>query len=340
MTLGRDFDDIPGEERLGAIDPLAAGAPARPVMASADGPDGPEGPHHEPIELAGTPRSQWYLFRRRFLRHRLAIVSIVVLVLLILLCFGAGLLQRFTPFVAPAGRQNLELGPVGPSGAHWFGTDQLGRDYFSEMLYAGRTSLLIGLVVAFLSTVIGTTIGAIAGYFGGISDQLLMRLTDLFLVLPSLIVLALALRYFGGQVFVIELVLAALFWMGLARIVRSQVRSIKEKEFIEAARAGGASSRQIIIRHVLPNCIGPIVVAATLAVVQAILVESALSYLGYGVKPPATSWGSMLSDSKGYFGTDQAYLIWFPGLAILITVLCVNFIGDGLRDAFDPKSRL
>ncbi len=337
MTLGNDFSDIPGEKRVDQIVPIAAGAPARPVTTSSD--EGPD-PHHEPIDLSGRPRSQWYLFRRRFLRHRLAIASIIVLVLLIAMCFGAGLLQRYTPFVQPAGRQNLELGAVGPSGDHWFGTDQLGRDYFSEMLYAGRTSLLIGLVVALLSTIIGTAIGAIAGYFGGISDQFLMRLTDLFLVLPSLIVLALALRYFGGQVFVIELVLAALFWMGLARIVRSQVRSIKEKEFIEAARAGGASSWRIIGRHVLPNCIGPIVVAATLAVVQAILVESALSYLGYGVKPPATSWGSMLSDSKGYFGTDQAYLIWFPGLAILLTVLCVNFIGDGLRDAFDPKSRL
>jgi peptide/nickel transport system permease protein len=337
MTVGRDFSGIPGEDRLEQIDPVAAGVPTRPVSPS---PHEAPGTHHEPIDLSGTPRSQWYLFRRRFLRHRLAITSIFVLLLLILMCFGAGLLQRFTPFVAPAGKQNLELGAVGPSGSHWFGTDQLGRDYFSEMLYAGRTSLLIGLVVAFLSTVIGTAIGAVAGYFGGIADQILMRLTDLFLVLPSLIVLALALRYFGGSVVVIELVLAALFWMGLARIVRSQVRSIKEKEFIEAARAGGASARQIIVKHVLPNCIGPIVVAATLAVVQAILVESALSYLGYGVKPPATSWGSMLADSKGYFGTDQAYLIWFPGLAILLTVLCVNFIGDGLRDAFDPKSRL
>lgn len=337
MSLGRDYSGIPGEDRIEAIDPLAAGAPAEPVTSgsSVGGPRGPEGG-----DLSVAPRSQWFLFRRRFLRHRPAIVAIVVLVLLLALCFGAGLLERFTSLVAPQGQQNLELGAVGPSGAHWFGTDQLGRDYFSEMLFAGRTSLLIGLVVALLSTVIGTTIGAIAGYFGGIYDQILMRLTDLFLVLPSLIVLALALRYFGGSVVVIEFVLAALFWMGLARIVRAQVRSIKEKEFIEAARAGGASSWRIIGRHVLPNCIGPIVVAATLAVVQAILVESALSYLGYGVRPPATSWGSMLSNAKGYFGTDQAYLIWFPGLAILITVLCVNFIGDGLRDAFDPKSRI
>jgi peptide/nickel transport system permease protein len=256
-----------------------------------------------------------------------------VLVFLVLVCFGAG---WFAPY--PNNEQDLLLGPVRPSGAHWFGTDELGRDQLTRILYAGQISLKIGLAVAVLSTLIGTTLGAVAGYMGRATDQALMRLTDLFLVVPGIAVLALALKYFGHDDLTIILVLAGVFWMYIARVVRGQVLSIKEKEFVEAARASGASRTRIVVRHVLPNCIGPIVVNATLAVATAIITESTLSFLGFGVQPPATSWGNMLSDAEGYVGTSKAYLLYFPGLAILLTVLAVNFLGDGLRDAFDPQS--
>jgi peptide/nickel transport system permease protein len=279
----------------------------------------------------GAPGSPWVLFRRRFLRHKLAVASVVVLVALCILCFGA-------PFFAPYARahQDLPLGAVGPSWSHWFGTDELGEDQLTRLLYAGQISLEIGLAVAALSTLIGTVIGAVAGFVGKATDQTLMRVTDLFLVLPALAVLAIALQKFGHDRFTIIWVLAALFWMYVARVVRAQVLSIKEQEFVEAARASGASATWIIVRHVLPNCVGPIVVNATLAVAAAIVAESSLSFLGFGVQLPATSWGRMISDAEGTIGTSQAYLLYFPGLAILLTVLAVNFIGDGLRDAFDP----
>lgn len=278
-------------------------------------------------------RSQWDLFRRRFLRHRVAIVSIGVLVLLCVACFGARFFAPYEPT-----DQDLLLGPVGPSADHWFGTDELGRDQLSRILYAGQISLKIGLAVALLSTVVGTAVGAIAGYAGKVTDQALMRVTDLFLVVPAIAILAIALKKFGRDDLTIILVLAGLFWMYVARVVRGQVLSVKEKEFIEAARASGASSFRIVLRHVLPNCVGPIVVNATLAVAVAIITESTLSFLSFGVQPPKTSWGNMLSDAEGYVGTDKAYLLYFPGLMILLTVLAVNFLGDGLRDAFDPQS--
>jgi peptide/nickel transport system permease protein len=286
-----------------------------------------------PPDGTGAGRSQWQLFRRRFLRHRLAVASIVVLVLLAVLCFGAGFFAPYDPQT-----QDLLLGPVGPRGAHWFGTDQLGRDQLSRLLYAGRISLAIGFGVALMSTVVGTAVGALAGYFGRVTGRSLMWITDLFLVVPEIAILAIALKYFGQSTWTIVLVLAAIFWMYNARIVRGQVLSLKEKEFVEAARAAGASPVRIIVRHILPNTVGPIIVNATLAVAAAIIAESTLSFLGFGVQPPDTSWGNMLADAEGYVGTDQAYLLYFPGLAIFLTVLAVNFLGDGLRDAFDPQS--
>jgi peptide/nickel transport system permease protein len=277
--------------------------------------------------------SQWALFRRRFLRHRVAIFSIFVLLFLVVVCFGA---DFFAPFKSTD--QDLLLGPVSPGSAHWFGTDELGRDQLSRLLYAGQISLKIGFAVAIISTVLGTAVGAVAGYFGKGTDQALMRITDLFLVVPSIAILAIALQLWGHTDQVIILVLAGLFWMYVARIVRGEVLSLKEKEFVEAARASGARPTRIIVRHIIPNIIGPIMVNVTLGVAAAIIAESTLSFLGFGVQPPQASWGSMLSTAEGYIGTQYSYLIYGPGIAILITVLAVNFIGDGLRDAFDPQS--
>ena len=278
-------------------------------------------------------RSQWQLFWRRFFQHRMAVISTVVLVLIVFACFSASWLAPF-----PKNHQNLVLGAVGPSSKHWFGTDDLGRDQLTEMMYAGQISLRIGLAVAVLSTLVGTLFGALAGYFSDWTDQILMRVTDLFLVVPAIAILAIAIKKFGDNTLTIILILAGLGWMYIARVVRSQILSIKEKEYVEAARASGASHTRIIVRHLLPNTIGPILVNATLAIAAAIVTESTLSFLGFGVQPPSTSWGRMLSDAEGYVGTSKAHLLYFPGLALLLTVMCVNFIGDGLRDAFDPQS--
>ncbi len=278
-------------------------------------------------------RSQWQLFRRRFVRHKGAMASVVVLVGLVVLCFGA---NWFAPYAPNA--QDLLLGPVSPNGTHWLGTDELGRDQLSRLLYAGQISLRIGFAVAIISTVVGTAVGAVAGYLGKATDWVLMSFTDLFLIIPSIAILAMALEKIGHTDTVIILVLAGVAWMYVARVVRGQVLSIKEKEFIEAARAAGASKTRIIVRHIIPNIFGPIMVNVTLGVAAAIIAESTLSFLGFGVQPPQTSWGKMLADAEGYTGSAQAYLIYAPGLMILITVLAVNFLGDGLRDAFDPQS--
>ena len=194
------------------------------------------------------------------------------------------------------------------------------------------------MFVSVISTVVGTITGAIAGYFGKVSEQILMRFTDLFLLLPALAVLAIALKKFGNSDTTIILVLAGLGWMGIARIVRGQVLALKEKEFVEAARAIGCSHTRIILRHIIPNLVGPIMVNASLSVAAAIIAESTLSYLGFGVQAPKTSWGKLLADGKETIAT-KAYLLYFPGLLIILVTLAVNFLGDGLRDATDPQAK-
>ena len=276
--------------------------------------------------------TQWQLFRRRFFRHRLAMFGLFLLIVLCVCCFGA-------KWIAPyPNKQDLLADVVGPSRKHWFGVDLVGRDYLTTCLYAGRISLKIGLFVSLLATVFGTLTGAVAGYFGKVPDQILMRTTDLFLLLPALAVLAIALQQFGNSEITIIFVLAGLGWMGIARIVRGQVLSLKEKEFVEAARAIGCSHTRIILRHIIPNLVGPIMVNASLAVAGAIIAESTLSYLGFGVQPPKTSWGKLLADGKETIAT-KGYLLYFPGLLIILVTLAVNFLGDGLRDATDPQAK-
>jgi peptide/nickel transport system permease protein len=293
------------------------------------------------LELAvgaeAVPRTQWQLFWRRFFRHRLAVGSIIILGLLCIACFGA-------TWIAPYSISKIDISLVGtahgPSWKHWFGTDELGHDQLSVLLHAGQISLRIGLAVAAFSTILGVLVGAAAGYFGGVIDRFLSAVTDLFLVVPELALLAVALSYFGRNPTTIILVLAALGWTYIARVVRGQVLSLKEKEFVEAARASGASSWRIIIRHILPNLVGAIMVNLTLSVAVAIVAESTLSFLGYGINPPANSWGLMLSENEGAVNDmSKIHLLLFPGLMLLITVMCVNFLGDGLRDAFDPQAK-
>ncbi len=293
-----------------------------------------EGDRELLVGAAPVARSQWQLFRRRFFRHKPAMVGLTLLVAMYVLCFGASWIAPY-----PKNQQDLLLGPVGPSAEHWFGTDELGRDNLTELLYAGQITLLISLAVAVLSTVLGVALGSLAGYYGKATDQALMRLTDLFLVVPSIVILAIALQAFGQEPLVIVLVLSGLGWMVIARVVRGQVLALKEKEFIEAARAAGASGPRIIVRHIVPNLVGSIVVNVTIGVAGAVIIESTLSYLGFGVRRPDTSWGVMLADARSTPGTDKAHLLYFPALALILVVLAVNFLGDGLRDGFDPQSK-
>ncbi|MEX2256381.1 MAG: ABC transporter permease [Acidimicrobiia bacterium] len=293
--------------------------------------------------------SSWRLIGRRFLRHKVAMVSLVVLVLLGTLAAFASVVSPYD-FDPPLTAEVLADAREGPSWDHLFGTDKLGRDQFTRVLHALQKSLLIGLGVAFLSVVIGVLIGSLAGFHGGWTDSLLMRFTDLVLVVPELAVLLIVAKnpdpsFFGvfdlppaTEVAGMIMILAALGWMAIARIVRGEFLSLREKEYVEAARAAGASAPRIILRHLLPNAVGPIVVFATLEVGLAILAEATLSFLGAGIQLPDVSLGNLISDAESTVGTDLAYLIIFPGLVLFLIVLCVNFVGDGLRDALDPRA--
>jgi peptide/nickel transport system permease protein len=293
--------------------------------------------------------SNWRLVVGRFLRHKVAAVSLVVLLLVSLAAAFASVVSPYD-FNPPLTPEVLQEAREPPSWDHPFGTDKLGRDQLTRVLHSLQKSLQIGLGVALLSVVIGVIVGSLAGFYGGLTDGALMRFTDLFLVIPELAVLLIVAKnpdpsFFGlfhfppaTEVSGMILILAALGWMAVARIVRGEILSLREKEYVEAARAAGASGRRIIVRHLLPNTIGPIVVFATLEVGLAILAEATLSFLGAGIQLPEVSLGNLISDAEGTVGTDLAYLIIFPGLTLFLIVLCVNFVGDGLRDALDPKA--
>jgi peptide/nickel transport system permease protein len=277
------------------------------------------------------------LIFRRFMRHRLAVAGMIVLILLVISALAA-------PFY-PQDPEDIDLLAKlePPSLAHPMGTDDLGRDLLARVLHGGRVSIAVGLLATSLSLLIGTTVGALAGHFGGWLDNILMRTTDMFLSFPSLFVLILLsamirdtpLAALQGGLPTIVLVIAVLSWMITARLVRASVISIREMEYVEASRALGASHRQLILGHILPNALGPIIVQGALQTAYSILTESGLSYLGFGIQPPTPTWGNMLNDAQTFM-TRNPWLAVFPGLMIFITVLSVNFIGDGLRDAFDP----
>lgn len=271
---------------------------------------------------------------RRFRRHKMAMFGAITLVLLFAYAFIGGL--YFTQERANFTDTSIRLSP--PSLEHPFGTDTVGRDILARTVQGGRVSLMIGLTAALLEIIIGVMIGAVAGYKGGLIDSVLMRFTEAMLIIPALFLLIVMARIVGGSVTFIILILGFTSWMYVARIVRAEFLSLKENEYVLAARAIGTPTSQIIFKHILPNSIAPIVVAATLAVAAAILAEAYISFLGLGVQPPTATWGNMLDGSYNYIET--APWLWiFPGLLILLTVLSINFVGDGLRDALDPRSR-
>ncbi|MCB8936154.1 MAG: ABC transporter permease [Anaerolineae bacterium] len=271
---------------------------------------------------------------RRFRRHRMAMFGAIVLIMLFVYAFAGGLI--YTAERANFTDTTIRLSP--PSLAHPFGTDTVGRDVMARTIQGGRISLMIGLTAAFLEILIGVLIGAAAGFYGGVVDSLLMRFTEAMLIIPSLFLLIVMARIVGGSVFFIVIILGLTSWMYVARIVRAEFLSLKQNDYILAARSIGTPTRDIIFRHILPNSMAPIVVAATLAVATAILSEAYISFLGMGVQPPTATWGNMLDGSYNYI--ESAPWLWiFPGLLILLTVLSINFVGDGLRDALDPRSR-
>ncbi len=280
-------------------------------------------------------RSQWSYARRRFLRHRLAMGGLVGLVIL----FGAGV---FANYIAPYSFEEIDLTHVlvAPTTFqhHFFGTDEIGRDFFSRVIYGIRTSEEVGVFVAVVSSLIGLAVGSVAGYYGGWIDNIVMRITDLVLTLPAIVVLLTAAALLGeGSQWRVSLILALFFWTGLARVVRGLFLSLREKEYVEAAKASGAGDLRIMFRHILPNTLGPVIVNGTLAVATAILIEAALSFLGFGIKPPTPSLGVLIA--SGQNNPQKWWLTLFPGLTIVAIVLCINFIGDGLRDALDPQQR-
>ena len=294
------------------------------------------------------PRTLAGLAWMRFRRHKMAMFGLGLLIAMLVYIVGGSLV--FSEAYANYNDTSRRLQP--PSAEHPFGTDEIGRDILARTIYGGQISLIIGVLAVLLSITIGTTIGMLSGYYGGLVDAVLMRITEAILSVPTLLLLLVMAKFFGGRipdiqvlgrqfsgsVVVIILIVGLTSWTYLARLVRSTFLSLREQEFVLAARAVGARNGHIILGHILPNAAAPILVSATLGVAAAILTEAYISFLGLGVQPPTATWGSMMQGATGAITRGQWWLWFFPGLLIVLTVLSVNFLGDGLRDALDPRS--
>ena len=268
---------------------------------------------------------------RRFCKNRLALVGLCFIIFLILVAI-------FAPLIAPYGFAERTPGAFreSPSTTHWFGTDTIGLDVFSRVVYGARISLRVGIIATFIAVIIGLVFGAVAGYFGGKTDGLIMRVTDVFLSIPYIILAIAIASIFGKSVNSVIIVLGFTGWLGLCRIVRASFLSLNRLEYVEAARSLGFSNTRIIFRHMLPNALQPVIVYATISVGTIILAEAALSFLGVGPTPPTPAWGLMVAESKSTLAVAP-HMLFFPGMAVFLTVLAFVFVGDGLRDALDPK---
>jgi peptide/nickel transport system permease protein len=278
--------------------------------------------------------SPWRIAARQFLRHRLATAGLIVSILLILSAL-------FAPVIAPRDPLKISIldkfAPPMTKG-FLFGADEVGRDLISRLLYAGRISLLVGFAAMAVTVLVGTLVGLVSGFYGGRVDAFLMRFTDALLSFPTVFLLLVLAAFVGASLLSITLIIGLTSWMELARILRNQTLTLREQEFVQAGRALGASNPWLISRHLLPNSLGPIMVAATLNIANAVLAESYISYLGYGIQPPEASWGNMLNNAQSYF-TNAPWIALFPGILITLTVASFNFVGDGLRDALDPRTK-
>jgi oligopeptide transport system permease protein len=276
--------------------------------------------------------SLWQDAWTRLRKNRLAMIGFGFLVLIMFL-------SLITPWIAPYGyeEQNLNLGATPPSAAHWLGTDNFGRDMLTRIFYGGRVSLMVGFIATAVALLIGVTYGAIAGYVGGRVDAVMMRLVDILYALPFMIFIILLMVVFGRNLLLLFLAIGAVEWLTMARIVRGQVQSLRQQEYIEAAISIGLGPAAIIRKHVLPNVLGPIIVYTTLTIPNVMLLEAFLSFLGLGIQPPESSWGVLIS-----YGVESMeeypWLLIFPGLALAMTLFALNFLGDGLRDALDPRA--
>jgi peptide/nickel transport system permease protein len=280
--------------------------------------------------------SQWAIAARHFKKNKLAIAGLAVMIILYLITLLTPLIAPFDP---AAQGDIITSRYLPPSSAHWLGTDKFGRDILSRVLYGARISLSIGFVAVGISMTLGTLIGAVAGYFGGWVDSVLMRFTDMMLAFPRLVLLIVVIAVFESpSIWLVVVVLGLTGWMGTSRIVRGEVLSLREREFVQAARALGMGDLRIILRHVVPNTMAPVIVSATLGIGLTILTEASLSFLGLGVQPPTPSWGNMVADGRDAL-TEAWWIATFPGLAIVLTVVAFNLLGDGLRDALDPRLR-
>lgn len=279
---------------------------------------------------AGT--SLWRDAWRRLRRNKMAVASAVILAAL-------SLVSVLAPWIAPYSyeEQNLSLRAVPPRSGHWLGTDALGRDQLTRLLYGGRVSLMVGIVATGVALVIGVSYGAISGFFGGMIDVVMMRIVDIIYALPFTIFVILLMVFFGRDIRLLFVAIGAVEWLTMARIVRGQVQSLQKQEFIEAARALGLRRRRIIFVHMLPNVLGPIIVYATLTVPAVMLLEAFLSFLGLGVQPPMSSWGLMIKDGADRM-EECPWLLIAPGVTLAMTLFCLNFLGDGLRDALDVRT--
>ena len=297
--------------------------------------------HSENINRTDTPHQNGLKppQRRTALFHRFILLAKERPLLFTGLCIllTVTLMSLFAGVIAPYSRKHQDLYATyqPPSWEHLMGTDSLGRDVFSRLLYAGRVSLWVGFVAVGISVFIGLGLGLAAGYFGGLTDELIMRLTDIMLCFPSFFLILAVIAFLEPSLVNIMVIIGLTSWMGVARLVRAETLSLRERDYVAAARLAGAGSVRILIKHILPNAIAPVIVAATLGVAGAILIESSLSFLGLGVQPPTPSWGNMLMEGKE--ALDAPWLSIFPGLAILVTVLGYNLLGESLRDILDPR---
>jgi peptide/nickel transport system permease protein len=271
---------------------------------------------------------------KHYLKNQpLMLWGVGIIALLVLTAVGCQWLAPLDPI-----QQTLADRLLAPSFHHFMGTDQYGRDVFSRLLYGSRISLAVGLVAVSIYIFIGTFVGAVAGYYGGVIDALLMRLVDVLLCIPTFFLILMVIAFIGPSIMNVMIIIGLTSWTDVARLVRGEVLSLKEREFVQVAKVIGMKDVRIIMKHILPNAMGPILVVATLGIGGAILTESSLSFLGLGVQPPTPSWGNMLQEGKDHL-TDAWWLVTFPGLAIFITVLGYNLLGEGLRDLLDPRLR-
>lgn len=280
--------------------------------------------------IRGTSLWEDALYRLR--QNKLAMIGMVYLIFMVIICL-------LTPWIAPYGyeEQNLRLGAIPPNTEHWLGTDTFGRDMLTRILYGGRLSLLVGFIATAVALVIGVTYGAIAGYAGGKTDNVMMRLVDIFYALPYMIFIILLMVVFGRNLLLLFLAIGAVEWLVMARIVRGQIQSLRQQEYVEAAMSLGLSPAAIIIKHLIPNALGPVIVYTTLTIPNVMLLEAFLSFLGLGIQPPQSSWGVLISYGVETM-EEYPWLLIFPGLALTLTLFALNFLGDGLRDALDPKA--